>query len=247
KDDRVVTSGILNWTSWMSNETSFGYAPAGPYSMINKALYDKISDTDFRKLAWKAPAGSKLSGKEQTPLAEKAFAKLPAYASLKFKPSQGNTGESAIACSGDYPLMRVEEMYLIEAEATAHSNPAAGMALLADFMKYRDTNYDAQAAVASHANDKDVLAGRITAEIAEIIQQKRVELWGEGLIFHDLKRLNMSCTRYYTGTNFATGTLYNTEGRPAWMNWVMVQSEGNSNVGVRGWNNPSFEGVYTSH
>lgn len=247
KDDRVVTSGILNWTSWMSNETTFGYAAAGPYSMISKAIYDKISDSDFRKLAWKAPEGSSLSGKEQTPLTEKAFAKLPAYASLKFKPSAGNTSASAIACSGDYPLMRVEEMYLIEAEAVAHSNPAEGIALLAEFMKYRDAKYNAQAAVASHARDKDVLQGRITAEIAEIIQQKRVELWGEGLMFHDFKRLNMSCTRSYNGSNFATGTLFNTEGRPAWMNWCMVQSEGNTNIGVRGWNNPSFDGLYTSN
>lgn len=246
KDDRVVTSGILNWTSWSSNETSFGYAAAGPYNMISKQIYDRISNTDFRKLAWKAPASSPLSGQEQSPLTAALFKKLPDYASLKFKPSEGNIGESAIACSGDYPLMRVEEMYLIEAEAVAHTNPAQGIQLLADFMKYRDPQYDAQKAVASHAREKDVMDGRISAEIAEIIQQKRVELWGEGLIFFDLKRLNMSCTRAYSNTNFSRETRFNTNGRPAWMNWVMVQSEGNTNKGVYGYNNPSFDNVYTA-
>ncbi len=246
KDDRVVTSGVLNWTSWMSNETTFGYAVAGPYSMISKSLYDRISDTDFRKLAWKAPQSSILSGKEQTPLAAAAYKKLPDYASLKFKPSEGNTGESAIACSGDYPLMRVEEMYLIEAEAVAHSNPTEGMRLLSEFMQYRDPSYNAQTALASHKNDKDVLAGRITAEIAEIIQQKRVELWGEGLTFFDIKRLNMSVTRSYSNSNFSRETRFNTNGRPAWMNWCMLITEGNTNKAVEGWNNPSFDNVYTA-
>lgn len=230
KDDRVVTSGILNWTSWCSNETSFGYAAAGPYTMISKRLYDKIADTDFRKLSYKAPARSSLSGRETTVLPASLWDKLPDYASLKFRPGQGNYGESTIACSVDIPLMRVEEMYLIEAEATAHSNPAGGMQLLKDFMhKYRDANYTPSGDL---------------SEVEEIVLQKRIELWGEGLTFFDVKRLNMSVTRQYNGSNFSAESRFNTVGRPAWMNWVIVQTEQNSNAALRGWNNPSFDNVY---
>ena len=34
----------------MSNEAFYGYASAGPYVMIDKSMYDRISNNDFRKL-----------------------------------------------------------------------------------------------------------------------------------------------------------------------------------------------------
>lgn len=34
-EDDVVKTGILNWTSWMSNETSFGYSAQEPFLMID--------------------------------------------------------------------------------------------------------------------------------------------------------------------------------------------------------------------
>ena len=55
KEDDVVKTGILNWTSWMSNETTFGFANAGPKVMISKRTYNRISDTDFRKRCGKRP------------------------------------------------------------------------------------------------------------------------------------------------------------------------------------------------
>lgn len=48
KEDDVVKSGIINWTSWMSNETTYGYAAAGPMPLADINFYNKISDTDFR-------------------------------------------------------------------------------------------------------------------------------------------------------------------------------------------------------
>ena len=72
-----------------------------------------------------------------------------------------------------------------------------------------------------------------------MILQKRIELWGEGLIFFDYKRLNMDITRYYSGSNVDNADeLYNTSGRPAWMNYVFVQIEGNNNRAMAEWNNP---------
>ena len=78
----------------------------------------------------------------------------------------------------DLLLMRVEEMYLIKAEALAMSGQAAeGAKVLTDFVKtYRDPAYT------------------LTATTPEAVQeavwmQRRVELWGEGFSYFDLLRL----------------------------------------------------------
>lgn len=231
-EDDVVQSGILNWTSWMSNETNYGYASAGPYLMINAKTYDQISDDDFRKLLWKAPTGSPLAG--QTPFIDNTLgASLPTYASIKFRPNEGNMDDYKTASSSAYPLMRVEEMYFIEAEAAVHQNPAQGKDLLENFMKtYRYASYSCS------ASDVDGV-------VAEIIFQKQVELWGEGLNFFDYKRLNMPVTRGYTGTNFANAVRFNTTTRPAWMNFCIVQTEKNNNLAVMGYENPDPSDKYT--
>lgn len=234
-EDRAVTSGLLNWTSWMSNETSFGYASAGPFLQISASLYDQISDRDFRKLSYVAPEGSPLSGQEKYVSADLAEElEFGPYYSLKFRPGSGNIDDNLIACSVGVPLMRVEEMYLIKAEAIAHINPTEGATILRDFMqKYRNSSYRF-----TGATTDDV--------VAEVILQKRVELWGEGQIFFDYKRLNLDITRSYRGTNFDNAAaMYNTTGRPAWMNYVIVRSEGNNNKAVTEWNNPPCGSVMT--
>ena len=97
---------------------------------------------------------------------------------------------------------------------------------------YRDAKYVCK------ANSKDAL-------VDEIVFQKRVELWGEGQTFFDIKRLNYSVTRGYAGTNFYPLCRFNTNGRPAWMNFVIVQTEENNNAAVNGWNNPDPSDKYT--
>jgi hypothetical protein len=54
----------------------------------------------------------------------------------------------------------------------------------------------------------------------------------------------MSVTRAYDGTNFTGNTLMNTNGRPAWMNFVILSWEGDNNAAVQKWNNPSPDNVY---
>ena len=90
--------------------------------------------------------------------------------------------------------MRVEEMYLIEAEATAQSNIVAARELLNEFMKYRftDGSYDCSERTPT-----------LKSFIEELILQKRIEFWGEGIIMFDLKRLDMSMTRGYKGYQFS--------------------------------------------
>ena len=230
KEDDVVKTGILNWTSWMSNETTFGFAYAGPRVMIAKRTYDRISDTDFRKKLWKAPAGSPLEGK--TPFLHPNFGEeLQDYSSVKFRPNEGNYEDPTVGAASAFPVMRVEEMYFIEAEAAAHQNSEEGRQLLVDFMKqYRDKQYTT------------TLSGEDLVE--EIVFQKRVELWGEGLSFFDVKRLNLSVTRGYEGTNFGETKRFNTQGRPAWMNFCIVQTEKNNNAAIQGFENPDPSDVY---
>lgn len=233
KEDDVVKTGILNWTSWSSNEAEYGYAAAGPFLMISAAMYERMNDRDFRKLSYKAPEGGSLAGQE--PVIDPEFAEgLPAYASFKFRPGSGNISDYNVGSAVGVPLMRIEEMYLIEAEAVAHTSPTEGKRLLEDFMKtYRYSSYTCR------ASDQEGI-------IEEIFFQKGVELWGEGQIFFDYKRLNMPVVRAYEGSNFNPALAYNTTTRPAWMNFCIVQSEANNNSAVAGWNNPDPSNTYTA-
>lgn len=229
QEDDAVQTALLNWTSWMSNETSFGYASAGPFIQIGASLYNRMSDRDFRKLTFIAPAGSSLSGREPVINADFAEENFEEYYSLKFRPGAGNMDDYKTACVVGIPLMRVEEMAFIAMEAALHVNGAAdAQSRLENFMKtYRYPTYRC------FAEDEEEL-------MDEIIFQKRVELFGEGLSYFDVKRLNMSVTRWYDGTNFNIGAdTYNTEGRPAWMNFVIIISEGQNNVAIEKFNNPS--------
>lgn len=235
-DDDVVQSGILNWTSWMSNEATFGYAAAGPYIMIASELYSKISSKDFRKLSFKAPASTSLEGKEPLVISNEndknyMYSSLPEYASFKFRPGSGDVEEYKVGAACDYPLMRVEEMYLIAAEAAAHLSPDAGKTELVNFMKnYRNSSYS------TSASGKDAI-------IAEIILQKRIELWGEGQLFFDYKRLNMSVDRTKS-TNWDDTERFKTNGRPEWMNLCITDQEDDNNKGVKGYSNPDPSGSY---
>lgn len=234
-EDGVVQTGILNWTSWMSNETSFGYSAQEPFLMIDPQLYNRMSNTDFRKRIWKAPSGSALDGQTEY-LVSSVFGdfanRLPAYASTKFRPANGNCDSPLDGAASAFPLMRVEEMYFIEAEAAAHQSAVKGAKLLIEFMsKYRDPQYDF-----ASTNQAEV--------IDEIIAHKRVELWGEGLSFFDIKRLNMSVTRGYKGTLYSDAVRFNTNGRPAWMNICIVQTEKNNNKALIGYENPDPSDKY---
>jgi hypothetical protein len=181
---------------------------------------------------WVAPAGTALEG--QTTFIDAKFAAqyfIP-YVSVKFRPNEGDTQEFSVGSASAYPIMRVEEMYFIEAEAAAHLNAADGQSLITNFMTtYRDPEYTCTAT-------GDAL-------IDEIVFQKRVELWGEGQIFFDIKRLNMSVTRGYAGTNHPEERRYNTVGRPAWMNFCIVRTEKNNNAALEGYENPDPSGLYT--
>ena len=147
---------------------------------------------------------------------------------MKFHPANGNIVSYTIGNVTDIPLMRVEEMYLIEAEATAHYDEGTGKKLLEEFMAHRNPKYSA--------------AG-VTNLIDEIIFQKRVELWGEGIVFYDFKRLNMGIQNGYTGTNVPTDSRINVSGRAPWWNFCIPESEELQNPALVGFNNPNPDGM----
>lgn len=238
EDDAVTTGGLLSWIGWLSPEQRFGYASpsAKCYPEIGAALYNRIDNRDFRKLSFVAPEGSTLDG--QMPYLDPAFAAenfTEPYIGIKFRPASGNMNDGKIAAVTSYPLMRTEEMKFISIECSAHLDPAKGKEELEDFMKnYRCTGYKTNAAT------KDAI-------IEEIIFQKRVELWGEGQVYFDLKRLGYPVTRAYNGTNFMFGQqTYNTAGRPAWYNFVITRQEWMNNTAFSSdLNTPDPSGKYT--
>lgn len=237
QEDNAVRTAIINWTSWASNEFVAGYSAAGPYQMIDANLYNSISDDDCRKLCFVAPKDHPLSGKEKWlnkggMITENGPITLPPYSSLKIRPGQGEMNDYNVACAVGVPVMRVEEMYFIEAECAAHANPAEGKTLIENFIKqYRCPSF----AVIGTTSDQVV---------SEIITQKRMEFFMEGLTFFDIKRLNMPVVRRYEGSNFYDACAFNTETRPAWMNMCIVRQEADNNPALAGWNNPDPSECY---
>lgn len=237
-ENRAVTSGILNFTSFMTPEPAYTYSAAGACFTPDANFYKRVDNNDFRKLSW-VPVTISLLKKVQlngiTTNAEKLdFKSAYKYCVIKFRPGEGNLVDYTVASATALPLMRIEEMHFISIESAAHLNAAEGKQALVDFMKtYRNPTYTCKV-----SSQEDV--------VEEIVFQKRVEFWGEGQTLWDIKRLNYSVTRGYKGTNWYQATRFNTKGRPAWTNMVFLDTEEENNAGIRGWNNPNTDGVYAT-
>lgn len=107
-------------------------------------------------------------------------AKLP-YANIKF----GHVSD----WTENYMYMRAAEMVLIEAEAYAHLNQNEKAAqVLKELMTKRMPSWD-----------------RSSVTVEDVYLQRRIELWGEGFSYYDLKRLNKGIDRTYAGNNHLPG------------------------------------------
>ena len=219
---------LANFTGWISGEADWGYSSLTRPS-IDKSLFDKIGDTDFRKTTFLHP--DKYDYYDYKTCRDRQYIEdAPACLSLKFRCKGGDWENYATGGAVDVPIMRVEEMMLIEAEAKAAAGDlAGGVALLNSFMQnYRDPNYNCKAT-------QDLRSFQL-----EVLTQMRIEFWGEGNAFPSAKRLKPGVMQNYDGTN-APANIFkiNCAGiKPNW-NLVIPISELNNNKALQGWNNPN--------
>ncbi|MFZ2286171.1 MAG: RagB/SusD family nutrient uptake outer membrane protein [Bacteroidales bacterium] len=176
------TTYFYSFFAYMSRNFSSTNIRGNPKA-INSVLYNDpiFTATDVRKANFD-PTGL------HTALAlPSSFTRKP-YTSQKF------IAVGQADSRGDVVYMRAAEMYLIEAEAFARmgGHDTEALAALNTLRQARETvtaNY-----VAS-TNTGQTL-------IDEIMLNRRLELWGEGFRFTDLKRLNLPVDR--TGANHQT-------------------------------------------
>ena len=227
--NNVRGNGLYATTaSWLRSFSNNGYAPACQcYTCINKMLWDKIPATDVRKGWWvdenlESPLLNGLAwpGFDDVANADDGDNKLAflPYTNVKF----GATSIGNVINEEDMPLMRVEEMILIQAEAKARGGDASGATtILENFVKtYRDPAYSASA------------GGRSLLD--EIWYQRRVELWGEGFGVFDNLRLDKPIVRSHgPGTsNIADAFRFNLESQDPWLRMRFPQGEMNTNFGI---------------
>ena len=198
----------------VSDGSNTTYAMGAP-KQITKWLYDKMSATDARR-AWWDPSSTYSTG---------------GYVSQKFKMREGTFG------AGDYIYMRVEEMYLIAAEAACRQNQTAmAKANLTSLMQKRDPNY-------SYTKTGSALGALTTDEtgslLEEILIQRRLELWGEDGRIMTIRRLHQGFGRaaeygWPLSLQLSSKALYNPESYA----WVLTlpgaEFTGNPNM------NPEF-------
>ncbi|TXE09825.1 RagB/SusD family nutrient uptake outer membrane protein [Seonamhaeicola algicola] len=173
--DNLTSTTFISFFSHFDS-TADGYGGVGfgfGFKMIDARLYDQIPDTDLRKAAWIDP----VDGNPDFP-AEEGYI---GYANVKFIDAGGSF-------EGDYSYMRSAEMYLIEAEAKARLGDATAADVLFELVSNRDPGYT-----------KSTNTGMDLVE--EIYLQRRIELWGEGVSWFDLKRLKKPLDRTGEGSN----------------------------------------------
>ena len=248
-DDDVTTTGIANWTS-MFTSLCFGYGGyttmVGTYKMLNSRVWKQIPETDIRREWWVYPHADGSMGSELLTNAygEDAqfflydiadawgFAPLGAYpyVGVKFAPNQKDIMSEVNAV--DFQLMRVEEMYYILAEAQAKAgNLSAGVATLTNFVKkYRDPGFN------KSFSSADALAD-------EIYFQKRIEFWGEGVVWYDMLRLHKGINRVDPAKKdnggYPATTRYNIPDGDPMFTWQIPEAEEQANAGIGTNNNPA--------
>lgn len=170
-----LTSFVASFFAHFDNTNSRGYSSGGNIS-IDSRLYAAMSSTDIRKEMFAGPDSTTFTVGQYT-------AKYGPYISFKFRDLTSDRTQ------GDYIYLRSAVLYYIEAEALARLNrEGEAQDVLYEITHARDAEYT-----------KSTNLGQ--ALIDEIILQKRIELWGEGFAWFDLKRLKKGVERDYVGTN----------------------------------------------
>ena len=86
---------------------------------------------------------------------------------------------------------------------------------------------------------------RVDDFIEEMMLQKRIEFWGEGVLMYDYKRLDLGISR--SSSNFDDRFAFDTQARSPQWNIVIPRSEIQSNAGISEYqNNPDPSGFYAN-
>lgn len=154
----------------------------------------------------------------------------------KFKNAGGAAGvmDQYVGWCMDIPLMRVEEMKLIEAEAVGMQSgrEAEGIQLLTTFAKTRDPQY-------VYGTHNEAYYNTSTSKFQnEVWWERRTEFWGEGLATYDIKRLKKGIIRSYENSNHPELYRWNMQETPEWMNRCLPRAETSYNTGITE-NNPT--------
>lgn len=197
------------YTSHMDPEG--GYGTPAP-QCIDKWLYDQIPTTDGRCEWWNHPLNTNYNSE------------LIDYCQLKHRYSNKST------YLADLIYLRSEEMILIAAEAACRLNQySEAKNLLLELGEKRDTNYAIRLAKYSNSNNyNNDTHGSFETLMDEILFQRRIELWSEGMgRAYDLRRLNLGYNRDYAGTNH-TAIMEMAAGDPRYVT-LIPQKEFDSN------------------
>ncbi|MFN3555805.1 MAG: RagB/SusD family nutrient uptake outer membrane protein [Bacteroidales bacterium] len=204
-DHTTFFHSFFAFMSYNFNSTNIRTSPKA----INSLLYAQIPDTDIRKQWFEETAASARARLTANSIPT-TYSAAPFHS---FKFSAVGTTDSR----GDVTYMRVAEMFLIEAEALARDGQYAQAAqVLYDLVSTRDSEY-----TLSTLTGQDL--------IDEIMIQRRIELWGEGFRWQDLKRTNSNLDRQ--GTNFNQSVhilLFYPAGGPHWVS-LFPRDEINAN------------------
>lgn len=180
--------GLYTLSGFLGSYT-YGYAYAGMWKCINNNLFDKISKNDPRRLWWIEPETRASNAQYYTAASGNAVAYLeengfPDWAVTKFAPYDNVLMQQTN--QADVPLIRIEEMYLIEAEALYRGGKQTdGIQALESFVNnYRWLGSDPYTFASTGKEFMD-----------EIFFQREVEFWGEGMTYYDIMRLNLPVDR----------------------------------------------------
>lgn len=183
----------LDLVSWWGQVDVFtySYAAVGDTKGMSQELYEMIRSDDVRKEQFSNDPITDANGDTED-YGEEAFLPINKFYSATGKYLQGQR-----LVESDYVFMRVEEMYLLNAEASARlGQDGEAILKLKDLLANRieDISY------------LDALGGDALKN--EIMLQHRIELWGEGKVYAAFKRNKMDVTYgsnhlYFPGTTFS--------------------------------------------
>jgi starch-binding outer membrane protein, SusD/RagB family len=183
----LTLANDLDLVSWWGQVDmyTYSYAWAGDPKVIDNDLYAAIRPDDLRKNQFVDIFG------DDTFWPINKF-----YAQERTQEMDDNEWGGQRQITSDYVYMRVEEMYLLNAEANAKLNQdAAAASRLRELLDLRiaDPTY------------VDALSGQALKD--EIYLQTRIELWGEGKTYLAMKRNKATITRgpnhlFFAGESF---------------------------------------------